>query len=53
MENINSIAEELNVGLDSFVFLDDSMFEIDNIKNKDLETAQKINDQIFSKHNKR
>lgn len=32
MENINSIAEELNVGLDSFVFLDDSMFEIDNIK---------------------
>lgn len=32
MENIKSIAEELNVGLDSFVFLDDSMFEIDNIK---------------------
>lgn len=31
-ENIKSIATELNVGLDSFIFIDDSDFEINSIK---------------------
>lgn len=32
--NINCIARELNIGLDSIIFLDDSSFEIDLIKNE-------------------
>ena len=31
-ENLKSLAEELNIGLDSFVFIDDSDFEINLIK---------------------
>jgi FkbH-like protein len=33
-ENIKSISKELNLGLDSFVFIDDSEFEISEVKNK-------------------
>ena len=33
-ENIKSISKELNLGLDSFVFLDDSEFELSEVKNK-------------------
>jgi FkbH-like protein len=32
VSNLNSIAEELNLGLDSFVFVDDSDFEINHIR---------------------
>jgi len=34
VENINSIAEELNLGLDSFVFIDDSDFECQLVRDK-------------------
>ena len=33
-ENIKSISKELNLGLDSFVFIDDSEFELSEVKNK-------------------
>lgn len=33
-DNLVSIAEELNIGLDSLVFIDDSNFEIENIKSR-------------------
>lgn len=32
-DNIREIAEELNIGLDSFVFIDDSSFEIELVNN--------------------
>ena len=32
VDNILDLAKELNVGLDSFVFIDDSAFEIQNVK---------------------
>ena len=32
VDNIIDLAKELNVGLDSFVFIDDSAFEIQNVK---------------------
>lgn len=33
VDNIKRIASELNIGLDSFVFVDDSDFEIDSVRN--------------------
>jgi len=33
-ENIKSISRELNLGLDSFIFIDDSEFELSEVKNK-------------------
>jgi len=33
-ENIRSIAEELNIGLDSIVFIDDSQFEIELVRSE-------------------
>lgn len=40
-ENIREIAEELNIGLDSFVFIDDSNFEIELV-NKELPQVSTI-----------
>jgi FkbH-like protein len=42
VENINEMAKELNLGLDSFVFIDDSDFEIDSVSNflPDVTTMQ-------------
>lgn len=33
-ENIAEVAEELNLGLDSFVFIDDNAFEIEEVKSR-------------------
>jgi FkbH-like protein len=47
--NIKSIAKELNLGLDSFVFVDDSDFEINLIKDSLPEvTAIQVPKNIFS-----
>jgi FkbH-like protein len=47
--NIRQIAEELNIGLDSIVFVDDSQFEINLVKNqlpdvKVLQVPEKLHD---------
>lgn len=34
VENLRAIAQELNIGLDSLVFIDDSAFEIENIRER-------------------
>jgi FkbH-like protein len=38
-ENLRSIAAELNIGLDSFVFVDDSPFEIEEVRQRLPEVA--------------
>ena len=47
-ENIQALAGELNLGLDSFVFVDDSAFEIDMVSNQlpDVFCAQ-VPEKIF------
>ncbi len=47
-ENIRSIAEELNIGLNSFVFIDDSYFEINAINNllPEVETIHLSGDEL-------
>jgi FkbH-like protein len=47
-DNLVNIAKELNVGLDSIVFVDDSDFEINNIRQRlpDIETI-KVPEKIF------
>jgi FkbH-like protein len=44
-ENMKDIAEELNIGIDSFVFVDDSSFEIEMVKQTypEVETVQFTN----------
>ncbi len=48
VKNLLSIAKELNIGLDSIVFVDDSDFEINNIKKRlpDIEVI-KVPDKIY------
>lgn len=47
-DNIKEIASELNLGLDSFVFLDDSEFEIENMKYRVPEvTCFRVPDRVF------
>jgi len=48
-KNIEEIAKELNLGLDSFVFLDDSSFEISNMLSRRPEvTSLQVPESIFS-----
>ncbi|RYD85792.1 MAG: HAD-IIIC family phosphatase [Verrucomicrobiaceae bacterium] len=39
VENLKAIAAELNIGIDSLVFVDDSSFEIDNVRTRLPEVA--------------
>jgi len=48
-KNIEEIAKALNIGLDSFVFLDDSSFEISNMLSRRPEvTSLQVPESIFS-----
>ncbi len=39
VENLKAIARELNIGVDSLVFVDDSVFEIENVRSRLPEVA--------------
>ena len=39
VENLKAIAQELNIGIDSLVFVDDSAFEIENVRSRLPEVA--------------
>lgn len=47
-KNINEIAHELNLGLDSFVFIDDTLIEIDSVKSFHPEVEVILLDDIYN-----
>lgn len=50
VSNIKEISSDLNLGLDSFIFVDDSSFEINHVKNtlKEVTTIQVPVDEIYN-----
>lgn len=50
VSNIKEISSDLNLGLDSFIFVDDSSFEINHVKNtlKEVTTLQVPVDEIYN-----